>query len=92
MITPELFAKIPKSQLYYMAGAPDEPSQESLMMAAQGIEPGVFGFLMYVYAGDQTARHDFFAELYMEVMQDAATQLWIQQRKQPAGCLQSQSR
>ena len=55
------------------------------MAAAQGIRPGVFAFLMHVYAGDQRARHAFFAELFEQSMQDLQIRGWILDRKSEGG-------
>jgi hypothetical protein len=84
MITPETFSRISKP-LNYAGEITDEIPRQDLMQASAALEPGVFGFLMYVYAGDIQSRHDFFAGLFMEVMQDPVTQTWIQQRKMQGG-------
>ena len=59
----------------------DQERWQDVLQAMQGIPPGRIAFLMYAYANDDHARHSFFAELFMEVMQDLAVHRWILQRK-----------
>jgi hypothetical protein len=54
---------------------------EDVLLALQGIPPGRFAFLMYAYNGDEQARHSFFAELFMDVMQHLVVHRWILDRK-----------
>ena len=58
---------------------------EDVLLALQGIPAGRFSFLMYAYADDDQARHGFFAELFMDVMQDLAIHRWILDRKNTGG-------
>jgi len=54
---------------------------EDVLLALQGIPAGRFSFLMYAYADDDQAHHGFFAELFMDAMQDLAVHRWIIGRK-----------
>lgn len=54
---------------------------EDILLAMQGIPQGHFAFMMYVYRNDDHAKHGFFAELFMDVMQDTAVHRWILKRK-----------
>jgi len=51
----------------------------------RGIDPGKAGFLTFIYGNNPKGRHDFYAGLFIEVMQRPEVQLWIQQRKSQRG-------
>lgn len=89
MPTPEILSKLTaKTTNYNGVGnsrGVDDLGWQDLLLAMQGTEPGKFAFMMYAYADDYAARHDFFAGLFMEIMQDATTQAWIRHRKEQGG-------
>ena len=85
MITPEILSQLTAKTCRYSIDISDEPIRQDIILSMQGIDPGKTAFMFYVYTGDIQSRHAFFATLFMEVMQDPATQAWIRNRKHQGG-------
>ena len=49
---------------------------QDIMYALHGVDAGRMGMLFYLYADDPAGKHDFFAGLFIEAMQDPVIQQW----------------
>lgn len=78
MSATELLSKLtPTNQRYSGAGVSgvSELTWEDVIHAMQGVDPGKTGFLLCVYGDDRQA-HQFWATLFMEVMNRPDVQAW----------------
>ncbi len=85
-MTPETLAGLAARTRKYEPGF--ELPREDILLSLQGVDPAKMAFVLYAF-GSSDRRHDFFAGLFMEVMQRPETQLWIQQRRQQRGYYRS---
>jgi len=79
---PEIFTRfISTSQ----KGWADNITWEDVGLAAQGLKPEYKGFIEYVYIQDPGGRHNFFAGLFMDVMELSYIQDWIRDERTRTG-------
>ena len=55
---------------------------QDVSCALQGVDSGKLGFMLFVYGNDPSGRHNFFAGLFMEVMERAEVRAWMRHREQ----------
>lgn len=63
----------------------DDLGWQDIVQAMQGVDHWKISFMLHVYGDNARARHEFFAGLFIEVMQRPEVQVWIRHRKEQAG-------
>lgn len=63
----------------------DNITWEDVGLAAQGLKPEYRGFIEYVFIQDPAGRHNFFAGLFMDVMERPYIQDWIRDERTRTG-------
>ncbi len=63
----------------------DNISWEDVGLATQGLKPEYKGFIEYVFIQDPRGRHNFFAGLFMDVMEQPYVQDWIRDERARTG-------
>lgn len=63
----------------------DNITWEDVGLAAQGLKPEYKGFIEYVFIQNQSGHHNFFAGLFMDVMELRYVQDWIRDERTRTG-------
>ena len=89
MSTPEILSKLTAKTANYSgvghSRGVDDLGWQDILQAMQGIDHWKISFMLYVYGDNPRGRHEFFAGLFLEVMQHPEVQAWIRHRKEQAG-------
>ena len=82
MKTPEIFTRFTATS---RKGQADSVSWEDVGLAAQGLKPEYKAFIEYVFIQDPAGRHNFFAGLFMDVMERRDVQDWVRDERARTG-------
>lgn len=87
MSTAEILSKLTPKTVNYTGistGSPDLGWQD-ILHAMHGVDHWKISFMLYVYGDNAQCRHEFFAGLFMEIMERPEVQAWIRHRKEQSG-------
>lgn len=87
MSTAEILSRLnPKTvDLLGISDGSPNPEWQDILHAMHSLDHWKISFLLYVYGDNPQCRHEFFAGLFMEIMERPDVQAWIRRSKAQSG-------